>query len=68
MIVRTWDHKLKQTCVIQSLKYAYLYTHFSKYNAQVKLLVFYNVQTTNLTFVGKICDIQHMNIALCNSK
>ena len=24
---------------------------------QVKLLMFYNVQTTNLTFVGKIWDI-----------
>ena len=24
---------------------------------QVKLLMFYNVQTTNLTFVGKICDV-----------
>ena len=35
---------------------------------QVKLLVFYNVQTTNLTFVGKIWEIQYIDIALHNSK
>jgi hypothetical protein len=30
---------------------------------QIKLLVFYNVKTTNLTLVGKKRDIQEIDIA-----
>ena len=35
---------------------------------QVKLLMFYNVQTSNLTFIVKICDLQKIDIALHKSK
>ena len=35
---------------------------------QVKMPVFYIVQTTNSTFVGKKRDIQKTIIALCNPK
>ena len=35
---------------------------------QVMLLILYNVQTTNLTFFGKIWDVQSIDIALRNSK
>ena len=35
---------------------------------QVKLLMFYNVHTTNLIFAGKVWDIQLIDIALCYCK
>ena len=35
---------------------------------QVKLLVFCNVQTTNLTSVGKVWNIKHIDIASHDSK
>ena len=34
----------------------------------LKLLMFYHVQTTNLTFVDKPWDVQYMDIALRNFK
>ena len=37
-------------------------------NFQIKLLMFYNLETTNLTFVGNIWDMQLIDIALHNSK
>ena len=35
---------------------------------QVNLLMFYIFQTTNITFVGKMWDVQYIDIALHNSK
>ena len=35
----------------------YLFT-IEVFFCQVKLLMFYNVQTTNIAFVGKVRDIQ----------
>ena len=35
---------------------------------QAKLLLFYNVQTTNLTFVDKLWDIQYIDKGFCNPK
>ena len=35
---------------------------------QIKKLMFYNVQTTNVTFVSKISETQQIIIALHNSK
>ena len=35
---------------------------------QVKFLVFFNVQTTDLTIVGMMWDVHYLDIALCNSK
>ena len=35
---------------------------------QVKLSIFYNVQTTHLTFVGKIRDVQQIDTSLSNFK
>lgn len=34
---------------------------------QVQLLVFHNIQTTKVTFVGKIWDIKYINLAFHNS-
>ena len=48
--------------------YYWFYLLFKKKLAQVKLLMFYNVQPTNLTFVGKTWDIQQTDRALRNFK
>ena len=45
---------------------AYLFTIDAAFY-EVNLLMFYNVQTTNLTFVGNIWDTQSTDIALRNS-
>ena len=52
---------------IRSYTVLYLFT-VDVISYQVKLLMFYNVQTINLTFVGQIWDIQYIDVVLRNSK
>ena len=67
LIVSTTQNMILVWLIIWSYIFLYIFT-INVLLYQVKMLMFYSVQMTNLTMVGKIWDAPYTIIALRNSK
>lgn len=66
-----WTILILYLVSLATWNYTMIFIYIIKINAsfyQLKMLMFYNAQTTNLTFVGKQWDIKYIVRVLCNPK